>query len=137
MITYLKHMDDNRQQQAESTKKRPRADSEEESSKKQKLEEDNDVEKEELRDSMDVVPRHDIAIDVESLATKYPIVDWKTHILNEIMMYYQIIRSDGSSKNYKIFSETTSPEGYELLLWGDLHRLVNERYETTSPEGST
>ncbi|GKA44223.1 hypothetical protein Tco_0736947 [Tanacetum coccineum] len=68
MITYLKHM-------AESTKKRPRADFEEESSKKQKLEEDNDAEKEELRDSMDVVPRDDVAIDVESLATKYPIVD--------------------------------------------------------------
>ncbi|GJT77356.1 hypothetical protein Tco_1044081 [Tanacetum coccineum] len=64
MITYLKHIrekkwiddfkpiDDDSQQQAESTKKRPRADSEEESSKKQKLEEDNDAEKEELRDSM-------------------------------------------------------------------------------------
>ncbi|GKB89066.1 hypothetical protein Tco_0961338 [Tanacetum coccineum] len=86
-------------------KKRPRPDSEEESSKKQKLEEDNDAEKEELRDSMDVVPRDDVAIDVESLATKYPIVDWKIHILNENMMYYQIIRADGSSKNDKIFSE--------------------------------
>ncbi|GJT07426.1 putative ribonuclease H-like domain-containing protein [Tanacetum coccineum] len=52
------------QQQAKSTKKRPRADSEEESSKKQKLEEDNDAEKEELRDSIDVVPRDDVAIDV-------------------------------------------------------------------------
>ncbi|GJR11279.1 hypothetical protein Tco_0793931 [Tanacetum coccineum] len=31
--------------------------------------------KEELRDSMDVVPRDDVAIDVESIATKYPIVD--------------------------------------------------------------
>ncbi|GJT43981.1 putative ribonuclease H-like domain-containing protein [Tanacetum coccineum] len=58
MVTYLKHID-----------------SKEESSKKQKLEEDNDAEKEELRDSMDVVPRDDVAIDVESLATKYPIVD--------------------------------------------------------------
>ncbi|GJR52857.1 hypothetical protein Tco_1403378 [Tanacetum coccineum] len=34
---------------------------------------DNDGEKEELRDSMDVVPRDDVDIDVESLATKYPI----------------------------------------------------------------
>ncbi|GKG14241.1 hypothetical protein Tco_0353841, partial [Tanacetum coccineum] len=48
-------------------------DSKEESSKKQKLEEDNDAEKEELRDNMDVVPMDDVAIDVESLATKYPI----------------------------------------------------------------
>ncbi|GJX23673.1 hypothetical protein Tco_0228118 [Tanacetum coccineum] len=45
-------------------------------SKKKKIEEDNDAKKEELRDSMDVVPRDDVAIDVESLATKYPIVDW-------------------------------------------------------------
>ncbi|GKB80544.1 putative ribonuclease H-like domain-containing protein [Tanacetum coccineum] len=41
--------------------------------KKQKLE--DDAEKEELRDSMDVVPRDDTAIDIESLATKYQIVD--------------------------------------------------------------
>ncbi|GKD96062.1 hypothetical protein Tco_1379959, partial [Tanacetum coccineum] len=49
-------MDVDSQQQAESTKKRPRVDCKEESSKKHKLEEDNDAEKEELRDSMDVVP---------------------------------------------------------------------------------
>ncbi|GJS58477.1 hypothetical protein Tco_0653261 [Tanacetum coccineum] len=132
-IDDFKPIDDDSQQQAESTKKRPRADSEEESSKKQKLEEDNDAEKEELRDSMDVVPRDDVAIDVESLATKYPIVDWKTHILNENMMYYQIIRADGSSKNYKIFSEMLDDFDRQDVI--DLHRLVNERYKTTSPEG--
>ncbi|GJW30387.1 hypothetical protein Tco_0047262 [Tanacetum coccineum] len=45
----------------------------EDNAKKQKLK--DDVEKKELRDSMDVVPRDDIAIDIESLATKYLIVD--------------------------------------------------------------
>ncbi|GJY40019.1 putative ribonuclease H-like domain-containing protein [Tanacetum coccineum] len=105
----------------------------EESSKKQKLEEDNDAEKEDLRDSMDVVPRDDVVIDVESLATKYPIVDWKTHILNENMMYYQIIRADGSSKNYKIFSEMLDDFDRQDVI--DLHRLINERYEKTSLEG--
>ncbi|GJV32493.1 DNA-directed DNA polymerase [Tanacetum coccineum] len=94
---------DDSQQQARSSKKRSRKDSDEDNVKKQKLE--DDAEKEELRDGMDVVPRDDIAIDVESLATKYPIVDWKTHVLTENMMYYQIIRADGSSKNYKIFNE--------------------------------
>ncbi|GJR06513.1 hypothetical protein Tco_0529497 [Tanacetum coccineum] len=132
-IDDFKPIDDDSQQQAKSTKKRPRAYSEKESSKKQKLEEDNDAEKEELRDSMDVVPRDDVVIDVESLATKYPIVDWKTHILNENMMYYQIIRADGSSKNYKIFSEMLDDFDRQDVI--DLHRLVNERYETTSPEG--
>ncbi|GJV96166.1 putative ribonuclease H-like domain-containing protein [Tanacetum coccineum] len=73
------------------------------STKRQKKE--DDAEKEELRASMDVVPRDDIVIDVESLATKYLIVDWKTHVLTENMMYYQIIKADRSSKNYKLFSE--------------------------------
>ncbi|GKF01841.1 hypothetical protein Tco_0028764 [Tanacetum coccineum] len=71
--------------QQKSSKKRSREDSDEDNVKKQKLK--NDAEKKELRDSMDVVPRDDI----ESLATKYPIVDWKTHVLTENMMYYQII----------------------------------------------
>ncbi|GJX06205.1 hypothetical protein Tco_0194137 [Tanacetum coccineum] len=90
-----------------------------------KLEEDNDAKKEELRDSMDVVPRDGVAIDVESLATKYPIV--------KNMMYYQIIRADGSSKNYKIFSEMLDDFDRQDVI--HLHRLVNERYETTSLKG--
>ncbi|GJV96203.1 putative ribonuclease H-like domain-containing protein [Tanacetum coccineum] len=80
-IDDFKPINDDSEQQAQSTKKRPRADSKEESSMKQKLEKDNDAEKEELIDSMVIVPRDYVAIDVESLATKYPIVDWKTHIL--------------------------------------------------------
>ncbi|GJV13232.1 hypothetical protein Tco_1354773 [Tanacetum coccineum] len=83
--------------------------------------------------SMECCSRDDVAIDVESLATKYPIVDWKIHILNENMMYYQIIRVDGSSNNYKIFSEMLDDFDRQDVI--DLHRLVNERYETTSPEG--
>ncbi|GJX65399.1 hypothetical protein Tco_0299742 [Tanacetum coccineum] len=47
----------------------------------------------------------EFAMEVESLATKYPIVDWKRHIMLENFMYYQIIRANGSTKNYKIFSE--------------------------------
>ncbi|GKD13245.1 hypothetical protein Tco_1197652 [Tanacetum coccineum] len=74
--------------------------------------------------------RDEIAMDFESLATKYPIIDWKTHILIENMMYYQIIRADGSSKNYKIFSEMLddfdrqdvvdlhrNQQGYNLISW--------------------
>ncbi|GJT90309.1 hypothetical protein Tco_1079154 [Tanacetum coccineum] len=117
--------------QQKSSKKRSREDSDEDNAKKQKLE--DDAEKEELRDSMDVVPRDDIAIDIESLATKYPIVYWKTHVLIENMMYYQIIRADGSPKNYKIFSEMLDDFDRQDVL--DLHRLVQERYDTTSPEG--
>ncbi|GJY92548.1 hypothetical protein Tco_0508330, partial [Tanacetum coccineum] len=74
-----------------------------------------------------------------------PVVDWNTCVLTENFMYYQILRGDGSSKNYKIMSEmledfdrqdvmylyklvkerysTTRLEGYDLMLWGDLHTL--------------
>ncbi|GKB61352.1 putative ribonuclease H-like domain-containing protein, partial [Tanacetum coccineum] len=114
MITYLKHMgngkkDDSSSKQAESSKKRPRAEHDEESVKKQKLQ--DDAEKEELRACLDIVQGDDIAIDVESLATKYPIVDWKTHILTKNMILVK--------ERY----DTTSPEGYDLLLWGDLKTL--------------
>ncbi|GJY60473.1 hypothetical protein Tco_0461130 [Tanacetum coccineum] len=111
--------------------------------KRQKLEED--VEKEELKGFLDIIPREEFAKDVESLSTKYPIVDWKTYTLTENFMYYQIFKGDGSSKNYKVLSEmledfdrqdveelyrlvkerysASRPEGYDLMLWGDLHTL--------------
>ncbi|GKB58941.1 hypothetical protein Tco_0915127 [Tanacetum coccineum] len=60
--------------------------------KRQKLEED--AEKEELKGFLDIIPREEFAEDVESLSTKYPIVDWKTYTLTENFMYYQI-RADG------------------------------------------
>nr|GEX18283.1 ribonuclease H-like domain-containing protein [Tanacetum cinerariifolium] len=62
---------------------------------------------------------------VESLATKYPIIDWKTHVLTEDFMYYQIIRADGSSKKYKIFSKMLVDFDRQDVM--DLHRLVEER----------
>ncbi|GKD73397.1 hypothetical protein Tco_1331679 [Tanacetum coccineum] len=49
------------------------------------------------------------------------------------MMYYQIIKADGSSKNYKIFSEMLDDFDRQDVM--DLHSLVKERYDTTSPEG--
>ncbi|GKE57087.1 hypothetical protein Tco_1496272, partial [Tanacetum coccineum] len=73
---------------------------------------------------MDIVPGDDIAINVESLATKYPIVNWKTHILAENMMYYQITTADGSSKNYKIFSRMLDDFDRQDVV--DLYRLVKE-----------
>ncbi|GKC98304.1 hypothetical protein Tco_1168579 [Tanacetum coccineum] len=40
------------------------------------------------------------------------------------MMYYQIIRADGSFKNYKIFSEMFDDFDRQDVM--DLHRLVKE-----------
>ncbi|GJR47564.1 hypothetical protein Tco_1315667 [Tanacetum coccineum] len=111
--------------------------------KRQKIEEDS--EKEELKTFLDIVPREEAPIEVDSLSTKFPIVDWKTCMLTETFMYYQVFRGDGSSKNYKILSEmledfdrmdveqlfrlvkerysSSAPEGFDLMLWGDLHTL--------------
>ncbi|GKB39223.1 hypothetical protein Tco_0884165 [Tanacetum coccineum] len=114
---------DPKDKQAESTKKRPKADSEEESSKKQKLEEDNDAEKEELRDSMDVVPKDDVAIDVESLATKYLIIFGE--MLDDFDRQDVIDLHRLVNERY----ETTSPEGYDWLLWGDLNTLFEPNKE--------
>ncbi|GJV44688.1 hypothetical protein Tco_1429224 [Tanacetum coccineum] len=102
-----------------------------ESVKRQKIE--DDAEKEELRAYLDIIPGDDEAINVESLATKYPIVDWKTHALSEDKMYYEIIRGDGSTKFYKIFTEMLDDFDRQDVL--DLYRLVKERFETASPEG--
>ncbi|GJV43262.1 hypothetical protein Tco_1427798 [Tanacetum coccineum] len=90
-------------------------------------------EKEELKAYLDLVPREEFAMEIESLGTKYPIVDWKTHVLTENFMYYQIIRADGGSKNYKIFSEMLDDFDRHDVM--DLHRLVEERYATLRPKG--
>ncbi|GJY22779.1 hypothetical protein Tco_0396437 [Tanacetum coccineum] len=111
--------------------------------KRQKLEED--AEKDELKGFLDIVPREEAPIKVESISTKFPIVDWNTCVLTETFMYYQVFRGDRSSKNYKILSEmledfdrldaeelfrlvkkrysTSRPKGFDLMLWGDLHTL--------------
>ncbi|GJW30839.1 hypothetical protein Tco_0047714 [Tanacetum coccineum] len=111
--------------------------------KRQKMEEE--TEKEDLKGYLDIVLREEFAEDVESLSTKYLIMDWKTCVLIENFIYYQIFRGDGSSKNYKILSEMLEDfdrqdvmdlyrlfkerysasrlEGYDLMLWGDLHTL--------------
>ncbi|GJS42277.1 hypothetical protein Tco_0567320 [Tanacetum coccineum] len=129
-------------------RKRARETLSEESAKKQKLE--DDAEKEELQVYLNIVPEEE-SLDVESLATKYLIVDWETQILANDKYYYQIKRADGSVKHYKIFSamlydfdrqdvlelyrlvkdrfQTASPEGYDLLLWGDLKTLIEPNEE--------
>ncbi|GJX07486.1 hypothetical protein Tco_0195418 [Tanacetum coccineum] len=99
--------------------------------KRQKMEED--AEKEDLKGYLDIVPRDDAAEDVESLSTKYPIVDWKTCVLTENFMYYQIFKGDGSSKNYKILSEML--EDFDRQDVEELYRLVKERYSASRPEG--
>ncbi|GJY45493.1 hypothetical protein Tco_0434556 [Tanacetum coccineum] len=72
---------------------------------------EEDAEKEELKGFLDIIPREEVPIEVESLSTKFSIVDWKTYVLTE---------------NFILVKErysTSRPEGYDLMLWGDLHTL--------------
>nr|GEV38376.1 retrovirus-related Pol polyprotein from transposon TNT 1-94 [Tanacetum cinerariifolium] len=57
----------------------------------------------------------------------------KAHILAKDIIYYQIIRADGSTKYYKVFNAMLDDFDRQDVL--DLYRLVKERFETTSPEG--
>ncbi|GJY54198.1 hypothetical protein Tco_0445862 [Tanacetum coccineum] len=72
---------------------------------------EEDVEKEDLKGYLDIVPREDVVADVESLSTKYPIVDWKTCVLTENFM---LVKERYSASR---------PEGYDMMLWVDLHIL--------------
>ncbi|GJX63846.1 ribonuclease H-like domain-containing protein [Tanacetum coccineum] len=91
--------------------------------KRQKMEED--AEKEELKGFLDIIPREEVPIEVESLSTKFPIVDWKTCVLTENFMYYQIFRGDGSSKNYKILSEMLDALGEIYIPYLSLMKKMN------------
>ncbi|GKB29377.1 hypothetical protein Tco_0868778 [Tanacetum coccineum] len=113
------------------TKKRAGKKQSEDSSKRQKME--DDAEKEELRAYLDIIPGDNVAVSVESLTIKYLIVDWKTHILSEDKMYYKIIRANGSTKFYKIFTEML--DYFDRQDGLDLYRLVKERFKTASLEG--
>ncbi|GJS74476.1 retrovirus-related pol polyprotein from transposon TNT 1-94 [Tanacetum coccineum] len=112
------------------SKKRAAEELDEESVKRQKLE--DDAEKAELQLCLEIVPRDDKAVNVKSLSIKYSTVDWKTHILAEDKMYYQIIRADGSEKYYKIYSAMLDDFDRQ-----DVFRFITGckgRFETASPK---
>ncbi|GJT49292.1 hypothetical protein Tco_0975449 [Tanacetum coccineum] len=72
-----------------------------------------------------------VAIDAVPLATKPPtIVDWKIHKEGK-NSYYQIIRADGSSKMYKVFSLML--KSFDRQDLEDLYNLVKAKYGSTRP----
>ncbi|GJT62534.1 hypothetical protein Tco_1006067 [Tanacetum coccineum] len=135
----------------ESSSKIAGTELEKESIKKQKVDEDKETT--ELQRLIEVVPdKEEVAIDAIPLATKPPrIVDYKIHKEGK-KTYYQIIRADGSSKMYLVFSHmlksfdredletlwklvkakhgsTRPEEGYERVLWGDLKTMFDPHVE--------
>ncbi|GKD96968.1 hypothetical protein Tco_1380865 [Tanacetum coccineum] len=115
----------------ENSLKRAGEELEHERSKKQKLEEDK--ESEELKKCLEIVPDDgdDVTIEAVPLSIKSPsIVDWKIHKEGK-KSYYQIIRADGSSKKYLVFSHMLKSFDREDLE--TLYKLVKAKYGSTRP----
>ncbi|GJU12247.1 hypothetical protein Tco_1134643 [Tanacetum coccineum] len=121
---------DFRTELVEGSSKRAREELEQESTKKQKVDEDKDTA--ELQSLMEVIPdEEEVAIDVVPLATKSPsIVDWKIHKEGK-KSYYQIVRADGKSQMYRVFSQMLKSFTREDLE--DLYKLVKAKYGSTRP----
>ncbi|GKA39508.1 hypothetical protein Tco_0732059, partial [Tanacetum coccineum] len=109
----------------EGSCKRAREELEQESIKNQKVDEDKETA--ELQSLIEIVPdEEEVAIDAIPLATKPPtIVDWKIHKEGK-NGYYQIIRVDGSSKMYRVFSQMLKSFDRQ-----DLYKLVKAKYGST------
>ncbi|GJU52764.1 hypothetical protein Tco_1226478 [Tanacetum coccineum] len=58
------------------------------------------------------------------------IVDWKIHIEGN-KSYYQIIRADGKSQMYRVFSQML--KSFDRQDLEDLYKLVKAKYESTRP----
>ncbi|GJT76893.1 hypothetical protein Tco_1043618 [Tanacetum coccineum] len=112
MCTYLKNMAGFTHNQLKNKSfnevqkafdKTMREDLQQESIKKQKVD-DDDKEKEDLKQCFEIVLAEEVAINAIPLATKpAPIIDFNIHTKGK-QGYYEIIRADGSSKIYLVFS---------------------------------
>ncbi|GJV16095.1 hypothetical protein Tco_1361418 [Tanacetum coccineum] len=119
---------DFRTELVEGSSKRAGEELEQESTKKQNVDEDKDTA--ELQSLMEVIPdEEEVAIDAVPLATKSrSIVDWKIHKEGN-KSYYQIVRADGKSQMYMVFSQMLKSFTREDLE--DLYKLVKAKYGLT------
>ncbi|GJR08335.1 hypothetical protein Tco_0790987 [Tanacetum coccineum] len=122
-------------------KKRAGKEQQQESPKRQRMEDDKEIDEHEeveaddeakLKKHLVIVKDDDIAIDAIPLATKPPmIIEYK--LLKEgIMVYYQLIRADGSSKRYSSMIRMLQDIDKEDLktLW----KLVKTKHGDIRPE---
>ncbi|GJX60820.1 hypothetical protein Tco_0292210 [Tanacetum coccineum] len=80
-----------------------------------------------------VVPDEEETVDPEILSAKYPIVDWEFQNLGSDIHVYKIIRADGNTSYHNTFSSMLRKFDRQDFI--DLHRLVMKRFEDTTPEG--
>ncbi|GJR79498.1 putative ribonuclease H-like domain-containing protein [Tanacetum coccineum] len=119
-------------------RKRAGKEQQKESSKKQKVEEEkeseevDEVDEAELKKLLVIKKDEDIAIDAIPLATKLPvIIDYKLH-KEGMLVHYQLIRADGSSKRYS--SMIRMLQGIDREDLEALWRIVKAKYGDTRPE---
>nr|GEW92904.1 hypothetical protein [Tanacetum cinerariifolium] len=119
--------------------------------KKQKANDQESIDSDkELRKCLKVVPDDDKAINYETLDVKSPIVDCESQVLGTMdagdVHVYKLNRLDRSYRHFSTFSRmfevfdrqnvldlhkivmkrfpANDPEGYDLILWGDLKTLL-------------
>ncbi|GJZ32273.1 hypothetical protein Tco_0577709 [Tanacetum coccineum] len=124
----------------DSTRKRPGRRLKMKATKKSKRQKtDSDLEEEEqLKAFLMIVPDEEGIIDYEVLEKRFPIINWESKFYEfdrhgAECIYYRIFRSDGSSRWIKTFSEMVTR--FDRLDLEELYNLVMKRFETTTPEG--
>nr|GEY37769.1 copia protein [Tanacetum cinerariifolium] len=112
----------------ERKEKRAREEMIQESTKKQKVEDDKETT--ELKKLMEIIPdKEEVETDAIPLAIKsIRIVDWKIHKEGK-KSYYQIVRADGKSQMYMVFSKMLESFNREDLE--DLYKLVKAKFKST------
>ncbi|GJR84212.1 hypothetical protein Tco_0154997 [Tanacetum coccineum] len=93
---------------------------------------------EQLRASLKRVPDEEEEIDYEVLGTRYLIVNWESAFYHTDRYgvphdYYKVFRANGSSRYIKTFTEMVSI--FDRLDFIELYSLVMQRFSTTTPEG--
>ncbi|GKF79623.1 hypothetical protein Tco_0235191, partial [Tanacetum coccineum] len=114
----------------EGKEKRAETDFVQEITKKKKVE--NDKETSELKQCFEIIPDEEkVTIDAIPLAVKSPsIVGWKIHKEGR-KSYYQIMRANGKSQTYIIFSQML--KSFDRQDLEDLYKLVKAKYKSTRP----
>nr|GEU47116.1 hypothetical protein [Tanacetum cinerariifolium] len=80
----------------------------------------DEQEKEELRLCLKIVQDEDKAINYETLAVKSSIINWETQQLGNKTCLHGLVM-----KRFK----SVVPEGYDLILWGDLKTMIKPNKE--------
>ncbi|GKE54156.1 hypothetical protein Tco_1489312 [Tanacetum coccineum] len=120
---------DFRTELVEGKEKRAGTELAQEITKKQKVEDDKETI--EIKMLMEIISDEEVAIDSIPMVVKSPsIVEWKIHKEGR-KNYYQIIKVDGKSQTYMIFSHMLKSFDREDLE--TLYKLVKAKYESTRP----